>query len=191
MRNSGSVFQNMDGYSSKLAGELHNYNYSSSAQHFGPVSGGVSGPVQSMTSTSQFITQQSHSSSQLDSNIGLATGQGTNLQEEFCEGTGVGGGGGRKKKKKQKSGEDPSTSVKPNIMPEEDLVDAAIPLLSENQGVEDLLFPASLPPPGGTLVGGQYLLNNSLLDQILTEKKMQILQSPDVIEFLKKHMSKK
>nr|XP_053649398.1 uncharacterized protein LOC128700320 isoform X3 [Cherax quadricarinatus] len=134
MRNSGSVFQNMDGYSSKLAGELHNYNYSSSAQHFGPVSGGVSGPVQSMTSTSQFITQQSHSSSQLDSNIGLATGQGTNLQEEFCEGTGVGGGGGRKKKKKQKSGEDPSTSVKPNIMPEEDLVDAAIPLLSENQG---------------------------------------------------------
>lgn len=38
--------------------------------------------------------------------------------------------------------------------------------------VEDLLFPSTLPPPGGTLVGGQYLLNNSLLDQILTEKKM-------------------
>lgn len=38
--------------------------------------------------------------------------------------------------------------------------------------VEDLLFPSTLPPPGGTLVGGQHLLNNSLLDQILTEKKM-------------------
>ncbi|XP_045599581.2 uncharacterized protein [Procambarus clarkii] len=192
MRNGGTVTSNMDSYSPKLAGELHTYNYNSSSQHFGSVSGGVPESIQPMTSSPQFVAQQSHSSSQLESNTGLTPGPATSLQEEFCEGTGVGGGGGRKKKKKQKSGDVPSAAMKPNLMAEDDLVDAAIPLISENQaGVEDLLFPASLPSTGGTLVGGHYLLNNNLLDQILTEKKMQILQSPDVIEFLKKQISKK
>nr|XP_045599580.1 uncharacterized protein LOC123758866 isoform X2 [Procambarus clarkii] len=172
MRNGGTVTSNMDSYSPKLAGELHTYNYNSSSQHFGSVSGGVPESIQPMTSSPQFVAQQSHSSSQLESNTGLTPGPATSLQEEFCEGTGVGGGGGRKKKKKQKSGDVPSAAMKPNLMAEEDLVDAAIPLISENQGVEDLLFPASLPSTGGTLVGGHYLLNNNLLDQILTEKKM-------------------
>ncbi|KAG7175750.1 uncharacterized protein LOC121855203 [Homarus americanus] len=178
----------MDGYPSKLAGELHTYNYSSGSQHFNSASTGISTPVQSMSSTTPYMAQQTHSSSQLESNTAAP---GTSLQDDFSEGSSVGGGGGRKKKKKQKSGEDPGTSVKPNMLAEEELADPAVPLLTENQGVEDLLFPASLPPPGGTLVGGQYMLNNSLLDQILTEKKMQILQSPEVIEFLKKQMAKK
>lgn len=173
----------MDGYPSKLAGELHTFTYGNTTQHF--ASAGVSTPVQPMTSTPPYITQQTHTSSQLEGKTST-TAPGTSLQDDFNEGAVVGGGGGRKKKKKQKSGDDSGTSVKA----EDDLVDATIPLLSENQGVEDL-FPASLPPPGGTVVGGQYLLNNSLLDQILTEKKMQILQSPDVTEFLKKQMSKK
>ncbi|KAK3863145.1 hypothetical protein Pcinc_031043 [Petrolisthes cinctipes] len=104
-------------------------------------------------------------------------------------GGGGGTGGGRRKKKKHKSGDD--ATAKSNLMSEEELVDAVIPILSENQGVEELTLPSTLPPPGDTLLAGHYLLNNTLLDHILTEKKMQILQSPEVIEYLKKQMDKK
>lgn len=72
--------------------------------------------------------------SQLEGKTGM-TAPGTSLQDDFSEGTGIAGGGGRKKKKKQKSGDDSGTSVKAGMMAEDDLIDAAIPLLSENQGL--------------------------------------------------------
>lgn len=53
----------MDGYPPKLAGELHTYTYGTTKQHFG--SAGVSTPVQPMTPAPPYMTQQTHTSSQV------------------------------------------------------------------------------------------------------------------------------
>lgn len=72
---------------------------------------------------------------QLEGNAGAMATPGTSLQDDFRGEASVGGNTGRKKKKKQKSGEETSgNSVKPDLMEEDELVDAAIPMLAENQG---------------------------------------------------------
>ncbi|XP_045124932.1 uncharacterized protein LOC123512571 [Portunus trituberculatus] len=159
----------MDGCSTK---ELPAYKYGGSTPAFGST-GAANTPVSSM-----------------DGGKGVAAVGGSGVEEIVETGSAAPIGGGRKKKKKHKSGEESSTSAKSAVVDEE-LADTVLPMLSDNQDVEELLFPSTLPPSGGTLVAGQYLLNNSLLDQILTEKKMQILQSPEVIEFLRKQLAKK
>lgn len=175
----------MEDFGSKLSGDL-TFKYGTSTPAYG---GGSSTPAS--VTTPSYTAQER----QMDGSKGMAGATGGSGVEELVEGGGgntPGGGSGRKKKKKHKSGEDSSAAAKPSAEGVEDeLVDAALPMLSDSQDVEDLLFPSTLPPPGGTLVGGQYLLNNSLLDQILTEKKMQLLQSPEVIEFLRKQLAKK
>lgn len=186
----------MEGFPQKVPNEMHSYGYGTTAQHYGSVAPGVQNVVDNLTPSQSYVAQTHSTSAQGDnSSGGIISTPGTSLQEDFGGGGGgeviVPHSGGRKKKKKHKSGDNSGSSVKPEVMDEEGLIDAAIPLLSENQGVEDLLFNASLPSSGGTIVGGQYLLNNSLLDQILTEKKLQLLQSPEVMEWLKKHMKDK
>ncbi|ROT80630.1 uncharacterized protein [Penaeus vannamei] len=176
----------MEGYPSKAQGDV--FDQGNPSQHFGSASTAVPA-TQTINTAVTFIGQTHSSSGQLEGNAGAMATPGTSLQDDFRGEASVGGNTGRKKKKKQKSGEETSgNSVKPDLMEEDELVDAAIPMLAENQGVEELLYPASLPPAGGTLVGGQYLLNNALLDQILAEKKMQLMQSPEVMEFLKKQI---
>lgn len=67
---------------------------------------------------------------------------GTSLQDDFRGEAVVVGNTGRKKKKKQKSGEEASgNSGKPDLMEEDELVDATIPILAENQGWLAILFP--------------------------------------------------
>ncbi|XP_063599429.1 uncharacterized protein LOC134775764 [Penaeus indicus] len=176
----------MEGYPSKAQGDA--FDQGNPSQHFGSAATAVPA-TQPINAAVTFISQTHSSSGQLEGNAGVMATPGTSLQDDFRGEASVGGSTGRKKKKKQKSGEEASgNSGKPDLMEEDELVDAAIPMLAENQGVEELLYPASLPPAGGTLVGGQYLLNNALLDQILAEKKMQLMQSPEVMEFLKKQI---
>lgn len=160
----------MDGCGTK---ELPAYKYGGSTPAFGGT-GTANTPASSM-----------------DGGKGVPAVGGSGVEELGETGSTASSGGGRKKKKKHKSGEESSTSAKSSAVVDEELVDTVLPMLSDNQDVEELLFPSTLPPSGGTLVAGQYLLNNSLLDQILTEKKMQILQSPEVIEFLRKQLAKK
>ncbi|XP_042887990.1 uncharacterized protein LOC122263571 [Penaeus japonicus] len=179
----------MEGYPSKVQGDT--FDLGNPSQHFGSAPAAIPS-TQPVNTVATFIGQSHSSSGQLEGNTGVMATPGTSLQDDFRGETSVVGNTGRKKKKKQKSGEETlGNSVKPDLMEEDELVDAAIPMLTENQGVEELLYPASLPPAGGTLVGGQYLLNNTLLDQILAEKKMQLMQSPEVMEFLKKQIAKK
>lgn len=177
----------MEGCGSKVSGEVPAYKYGASTPAFGGGTGGANTPASSMTTPGYGVQE-----SQMEESKGVTAVGGSAVEEIRESSSGGTSGGGRKKKKKHKSGEDSSTSAKSSaVVADDELVDAVLPMLSDNQDVEELMFPSTLPPSGGTLVGGQYLLNNSLLDQILTEKKMQILQSPEVIEFLRKQLAKK
>lgn len=83
---------------------------------------------------------------QMDGGKGMGGAVGGSGVEELAEGGGgsVPSGGGRKKKKKHKSGEDMTASAKASGgVGEEELVDPALPMLSDNQGV-DWLFIQSL-----------------------------------------------
>lgn len=75
----------------------------------------------------------------MDGSKGLAGATGGSGVEELVEGGGgntPGGAGGRKKKKKHKSGEESSAAAKSSTEGlEEELGDAALPMLSDNQGV--------------------------------------------------------
>ncbi|KAK7074928.1 hypothetical protein SK128_027585 [Halocaridina rubra] len=159
---------------------MHSYGFGSTSQQYGTVPTGLQN-VETLTSTQAFENPPGGGVLPTPGTSGEFGGEMTSPQSI-----------GRKKKKKHKSGDNvPGSSVKPEVMDEENPVHTAVPMLAENQGVEDLLFNSSLSSTGGTVIGGQYLLNNSLLDQILTEKKLQLMQSPEVIECLQKHMSDK
>ncbi|XP_068242670.1 uncharacterized protein [Palaemon carinicauda] len=176
----------MEGFSQKVPSDIHSFGYTS-AQHYNNVPAGSQNVMEAMNPSQSYVAQSHTTNQQFEnSGSGIIPTPGTSLQEDFANEALVPPNSGRKKKKKHKSGDSNSgNTVKPEVMDEEGLVDPTLPLLTENQGVEDL-FSSSLQTCGETVVGEQYLLNNSLLDQILTEKKLQLMQSPDVIEWLKK-----
>ncbi|XP_064086836.1 uncharacterized protein LOC135201658 isoform X2 [Macrobrachium nipponense] len=163
----------MEGFSQKVPSDTHSFGFASSAQHYSNVPAGAQNVMETMNPSRTYITPSHTTNQQLENTGGrIIPTAGTSLQEDFANEALVPPNSGRKKKKKHKSGESNSgNTVKPEVMDEEGLVDATLPLLTENQGVEDL-FSSSIPACGETVVGEQYLLNNSLLDQILTEKKL-------------------
>lgn len=73
---------------------------------------------------------------QMDEGKGVGVAVGGSAVEELGESvSGVTSGGGRKKKKKHKSGEDLSASAKSSaVVADDELVDAVLPMLSDNQG---------------------------------------------------------
>jgi len=54
-------------------------------------------------------------------------------------------------------------------------------------------FPAHQqgPTTGGSFMAGSLILSNSILDEVLNEKKLALLQSPEVIRFLQEKQNKK
>lgn len=82
----------------------------------------------------------------------------------------------------------------PNIKPESGIVDTEVRKSAATEGdTETSVAAPQTPNAVGSFMAGSVVLSNSILDEVLNEKKMALLQSSEVIKFLQekcKHTGK-
>ncbi|XP_076056438.1 uncharacterized protein LOC143034368 [Oratosquilla oratoria] len=163
--------------------DLNPFGFTAEVQHYALNSAVSTMQITTASNCTQLLQPSAHV--KMEGSSVLVGGEATqNQQDPLLESGSM--GQRRKKKKKRKSSEDSPTGG----FKMERIEDEA--LLTEPLGLDDLLF-SGMPPSsgsGGTIIAGQYLLNNSVLEQVLAQKKMKLLQSPEVLEFVQKKLAK-